>query len=367
MRRLAAALAAVIAAAVVTAAVVSAPPADGSPAAASATITGVDLHDGTIIKSGATFYLYGTQYGCGFQWGIARTPWCGFGVATASSMTGPWSAITTLFSPQDRSPFAGMTWQELCGGTGEGCFNPRMIIRSGWGPDDGVPILWFNAPRDFSGRGANAYYSMGCNSLTGPCGQSAGGQYGTTTKPSMWSCWGNGDFSLVYDNPRPPVMLCTMPDQTLASERLTVWGTSGVQGSGTSFLGGFTRAEAPGGYRDPGTGRWVMTFNEPNCGYCNGSGLSYATAANPEGPYTAPAPVGQGGQPAWGRRMISATSCGGQPRTVSVIDGQAFQVIDLWVGTRNETNAGVHIAPLTYANPSGALGQVWRPFTGLGC
>jgi hypothetical protein len=365
-RRLGRAVALAVAAAVVALALVSAPSAADASPQAGVTISGVDLHDGTIVKSGSTFYLYGTRYACGFQWGTPGTSWCGFGVATASSLSGPWSGITPLFSPTDVSPYAGMTWQQLCGNTGAGCFNPRMITRSGWGPNDGVPILWFNAPADFTRTGANAYYAMGCNSLTGPCGASAGGPYGSTTKPSLWSCWGNGDASIVYDNPRPPVMLCTMPDQTISSERLTVWGTSGVQGTGHAHLAGLTGVESPGSYRDTASGRWVLTVSEPNCGYCTATGLSYATAAVPEGPYTAPTNTGFDA-PAWGRRMVSASSCGGQPRTVSVIDGQPYQVIDLWVGTRNETAASLRIEPLDYTNPPAAPGRVWTPFAGLTC
>jgi hypothetical protein len=341
-----------------------APPAQAQPAPGPITITGVDLHDGMMLKSGGAYYLYGTMYGCGFQWGQA-SPWCGFGVSTAPSPSGPWSTPQRLFSPWDRSPFAGVTWSQLCGGTGAGCFNPRMIIRSGWGPSDGVPILWFNAPADYNRVGANAYYAMGCNSLTGPCGASAGAPYGSTIKPSMYRCHDNGDFSLVLDAPRPPMMLCTMADQTLASERLDQWGTGGVQGSGRYRLAGATATEAPGAYRDP-SGTWIMTFNEPNCGYCAGSGTSFATATSLDGAWSSPSNVGWAAPPS-GRRLISGTSCGGQGRTIVELDGQAYQWIDLWLGTANETNAGIHLEPLVYRGASSPLGQPYQPFAPWTC
>lgn len=341
-------------------------PAQAIPAPAGVTITGVDLHDGMMLKSGSTYYLYGTRYACGFQWAVPGTQWCGFGVATAPTPAGPWSSITQLFSPNDIAPGYGLTWQKICGGSGWGCFNPRMIQRIGWGPNDGVPILWFNAPDDFNRNGANAYWAMGCNSLTGPCGITAGSPNGSTTKPNMQFCTGNGDFSLVPDSPRPPMMLCTMPDQTLASERLTVWGSSG-DGGGRSHLGGLTNTEAPGAFR-AASGTWVMTYNEPNCGYCSGTPTSYATANSADGAWSTPANVNTawGAQPI-GRRGISATSCGGQGRTVITLDGQPYQLIDLWVGAANETQAGIRLEPLVFNQNPSPPGTPWAPFTPWTC
>ena len=324
------------------------------------TITGVDLHDGMMLKSGSTYYLYGTRYGCGFEWTVKKTPWCGFGVSTAGSQDGPWSAPKPLFATTARSPFAGMTWQQLCGDTGNGCFNARMIQRRGWGLDDGAWILWFNAPADFARSRANAYYALTCTGPAGPCGQEAGG---STIKPALRRCGGNGDFSLVLDLPRPPMMLCTMSDQTLSSERLTAAGTGGT-GEGAARLAGMTGTEGPGAYRDA-SGTWVLTFNEQNCGYCTGTGTSYATATSVNGPWSSPTTIGFGGPPS-GHRQISGTSCGGQGRTVVTLDGQAYELIDLWLGTRNEAGAGIHLEPLTYRGPSPA-GRPWAPFVTWTC
>ena len=339
------------------------------PSPSSTTITGLDLHDGTIVKDGDRYVMVGTRYGCGFQWGVAGTPWCGFGVSTAPSLAGPWSTPALLFDPNAPAPGTGKTFRQLCAAaTGAGCFNPRLIQRTGWGPNDGAWILWFNAPADFVLRGANAYWTMGCNSATGPCGAAAGPPFGSTGKPSLWSCHDNGDFSIVPDSPRPPVMLCTMKDQTLASERISFWGASGeAPGMGRQNLAGATKAEAPGAYRDPVTGTWLMTWNELNCGYCSGSPTSYATAATLDGAWASPPNV----NPDWGavplgRRGVSATSCGGQARTITVLDGQAWQVIDLWYGQRNETAAPVHLEPLTYRGP-GPVGGLHQPFMPWRC
>lgn len=348
----------VLAALLLLAGVPAAP--SGATTPGSLTLTGIDLHDGMVIQSGGTFYLYGTEYACGFTWRSSGTPFCGFGVSTAPSLAGPWTAPTTLFSPSDIDPFTGTNWNTECGATGAGCFNPRMIVRTGWGPDDGVPILWFNAPADWARSRANAYYAMGCNSLTGPCGAAAGAPHGSTTKPSLSSCYDNGDFTLVPNNPNPPTMLCTMADQSLASEQITVWGTGGTGGSHN--LAGLTNVEAPGAYQLP-SGMWVMTYSDPNCGYCGGDGTGYATASSLAGPWTAPSNPGVAA-PATGRRDLSATSCGGQPRTVSLLDGQPYQGIDLWTGSLNEASAGLHFEPLTY---TGQTTPTWSPFTPWPC
>src|SRR5260370_2889749 len=161
------------------------------------TITGLDLHDGTVLRYNGTYYAYGTRYGCGFNWTVRNTPWCGFGVSTAKSLTGPWSTPRLLFSPSAvvRSNWAtdnGRTWNWVCGSTGAGCFNPRMLHRT-----DGVRVLSFNAPRDYFAYHANAYWVMGCNGPAGPCGAQASPPHGSTHKPSLWICADDRDFSVI--------------------------------------------------------------------------------------------------------------------------------------------------------------------------
>lgn len=333
----------------------------GAAVSSPVTLSGIDLHDGQVVKSGSTYYLYGTVYGCGFEWGVSGTPWCGFGVSMSASMAGPWSDPQLLFGPNEVDPFTGASWAVECGGTGAGCFNPRMIQRTGWGADDGVWVLWFNSPADYARNKANAYNVMGCNGPAGPCGPSAGAPYGSYHKPSLWVCGGNGDFVITTSPGRFPAIVCTMPDSTLAVEQLTQWGADGT-GTGAADLAGLTSVESPGVWRDAASGTWVMTYSDPNCGYCAGTSTGYATAASLYGPWTAPANVGWSAPP-WARRSVSPASCGGQPRTVSVLDGQPWQGIDLWHGTANETTAGLHFEPLVYRPATGSTGDgaLWRP------
>ncbi|TNC21151.1 glycoside hydrolase family protein [Amycolatopsis alkalitolerans] len=154
-----------------------------------------------------------------------------------------------------------------------------MIQRTGWGANDGTWILWFNAPADYNRTKANAYYAMGCNSPTGPCGDGAGAPHGSTHKPGLYICGGNGDFDIVIPAGGPPVVLCTQADQTLSSEQLDLWGTNGVN-IGSTHLAGLTNVESPSAYYDTTHATWIMTYSDPNCGYCTGSGT---TATNPLG------------------------------------------------------------------------------------
>jgi hypothetical protein len=52
--------------------------------------------------------------------------------------------------------------------------------------------------------------------------------------------------------------------------------------------------------------------------------------------------------------------CGGQARTVSVVNGIPYQGADMWQGTRNETNADVLLSPLSYAPTTGSPGDGHR-------
>lgn len=312
-------------------------------------LSGLDLHDGTVYQDGSTYYAVGTQYGCGYQWQVNST-FCGFGVSTAPSLAGPWSAPAQLFPPGSADPTGG-TWQQSCAENGsKGCFNPRMIKRS-----DGVWVLWFNDVAHRTAATNSAYVTMGCNGPAGPCGATAGAPYGSTHIPVLHQCNGNnGDFGLVSDSTGYAI-ICTYGGY-LSEEHLDVWLTNG-NGVGTGspgLAGGLHLVEGPGAFQGP-DGKWIMTFSDPQCGYCSGTRAGYATAPSMMGPWTTPANPGFG-QPADGRRIFSAASCGGQPRTVFRIGDQPYEWYDIWAnGSRNQAAASVVLDPLT-VNPGANYG-----------
>jgi hypothetical protein len=339
-------------------------------------ISSVDLHDGQVTKTGpASYVMVGTEYGCGYQWYIANTPWCGFGYSTAPTPTGPWSTPQLLFDPNSNDPWTGQSWQVECGSTGQGCFNARLIQRTGWGSNDGVWLLWFSSPLDWSRNHANAYNNMGCdfNGVAFGCGPGETvGTHGSYTKPSMWFCTGNGDLGVITPPTGFPAIACTQPGSaSLSIEQLNWWGVGGSQTAGANNLAGLTSIEAPGGYYDTATSTYVLTYSDPDCGYCAGTATGYATASSLLGPYTAPVNVAAAAPVATARRDLSAGTCGGQPRTVSVLDGQAYQGVDLWTGSRNETSADTLLLPLTYTGAPSQTpgdGQPWTPpFTPWNC
>ncbi|MEV7277522.1 hypothetical protein [Streptomyces sp. NPDC093111] len=341
-----------------------------APLPPSFTITGLDLHDTQITRFGDTYYMYGSMYACGYEWYVANTPWCGFGVSTAPTPQGPWSTPKALFDPTTVDPWSDDSWQVTCGGTGQGCFNPRMIRRSGWGRDDGVFILWFNSPRHYSvDNRTNAYNAMGCASAAGPCGPGVTPN-GSYNKPTLKICAGNGDFGFIQSGSPGgrPAVVCTLPGAAqLNIEELDQWG-SGGRGVGVRKVAGLGDVEGPGGWWDPVARRYVLTYADRACGYCAGTSIGYATAPSLYSGWTAPGNVGWSAPPN-GRRVFDGTSCGGQPRTVTVLDGQPWQIIDLWLGTRNETAAATHLVPLSYTPTPGVAGdgQVWRPPLALAC
>lgn len=330
-------------------------------------ISGIDLHDVTIKKYGSKFYMYGSMYACGYEWYVQNTPFCGFGVSTADALTGPWSAPKLLFDPNSADPSAGRSWQQTCGGTGQGCFNPRMIQRTGWGASDGVFILWFNAPRQYSEGAPHAYNVMGCAGPAGPCGPGVKPN-GSYNKPALTACKGaNGDFGMIERPGAYPALICSLASASGLSVEQLNWSGSGGNG-GVVDIAGMSHVEGPGGWWDAAANRYVVTYSAEGCGYCAGTPIGYAESPQLLTGWTAPGNVGWGA-PGYARRTFDTSSCGGQPRTVTVLDGQPWQVIDLWLGLRNETNADTYLVPLDYTPVTGSPGdgRVWRAPLDLDC
>lgn len=331
------------------------------------TIANVDAHDGTVYQDNGTYYFVGTRYTCSagsFNWGVVPTTFCGYSVFSAPALVGPWTYVRDLFPVTDVSPYNHTTWQHTCGDEGQGCFNPRMVKRP-----DGVWVLWFNVPYDSVHFNANGYMVMGCNGPAGPCGASAGPPYGSVSKPAVYKCTGAGDFSIVVDGATAWIICNTGGNYTLVTEKLDGCWCNGIN-FGVYGVAGLTNIEGAGAYK--GTdGLWIVTFSDPACGYCSGSATGFAYASALEGPWLLPVNVTLGSGDVNARRKLSANSCGGQPRTVTVIDGQAYQVVDTWAGTRNETVADTLLIPLERSGfplSQPQNGTAWQsPFKDFAC
>ena len=305
-------------------------------------ISGLGLHDGQVVQVGRTLYQYGTEYGCGFQWALRGTHFCGFGVSKARSLAGPWTAPVLLFSPQATvasNSWAGdngRTWDAVCAGPSAlGCFNAEMVKTP-----TGTWELWFNSIADNLTYHVPAYWVMGCAGPAGPCGAAAGYW---DHKPALTSCNAAGDFSILTQGTQAAILCAPYPHlPTLTEEALTSNWTDGT--AQTSFIGQMPGAEGEGAYQLP-DGSWEMVYSEPGCGYCTGPPAlktmagpaevqaGYATAPTMMGPWTV-----QG--------FLSPSYCTGQPRRPFVVNGVAYEWLDRWIGTRNEAAASVTFEPM---------------------
>jgi hypothetical protein len=297
------------------------------------TLAGLDLHDGTVLQLGRTIYAYGTRYGCGFNWGHPGSPWCGYGVSEATSLTGPWTARRYLFSAHTviRASWPGdngRTWDAVCGDAG--CFNPRMVRAP-----DGTWLLWFNAPGD-KARGANPYWVMTCTGPAGPCG--------TPRKPAIWGCDTGGDFSIaVSADQAGATLICSGRGHNLTTEALTANFANGTRAVNTHVAPG--RNEGVGVYY--AAGMYTAVFSDPGCSYCSGppedkaAAPGYPTSVQ-AGYSTAPGLAG----PWTYRGILSDGPCTGQPRSTFTVNGQPYEWDDEWNGTSREASARVLLIPL---------------------
>jgi hypothetical protein len=313
------------------------------------TIRGLDLHDGQIMQQGGTYYFYGTMYApdntdsnCTqpFVWRDTASQWCGFGVSTAHSLKGPWSAPTVLISNTSEDYAIDQPFEQACMGrdgtfarpNGEGCFEPRMYHQT-WGNQKWT--LWFNVPNNETDRRETGVFQIVCAGPAGPC------------DPQDWAvpvysggCADEATGMQVVTLGRTAVLFCATIDQTLAETEL------GGDGVSASDLGGLTSVESPGVYYDHASKAWVLTYSDPNCGYCAGTGTGFAT-------HRATSLTGDDAWAVLGHTSsadqleTSTTNCGGQPGGVDMLGGRAYEQVDLWAGTSwGEAGSPTRLEPL---------------------
>src|ERR1700754_1856573 len=80
----------------------------------------VDAHDGEIAFFNGVYYLYGTSYDCGFEWGNKSAPFCGFKTYSSTDLQ-HWTDRGFMFDA--KTP----VWQTRCDGKTYGCFRPHVI------------------------------------------------------------------------------------------------------------------------------------------------------------------------------------------------------------------------------------------------
>lgn len=280
----------------------------------------VDAHDGMIADFGGTYYLYGTAYDCGFRWQNAGTPFCGFVVYSSTDLV-HWTDQGYLFDPTTS------TWQTRCNGNTYGCYRPHVVFNAA----TGRYVLWVNVYDNSVG-----YRVFTATQPTGPFTEVAVPTLAVNNTAPAGGV-NNGDETLFVD------------DDATAYLAYTDWRSSGdivVERLSSDYLtgtGAFVRlhqtaTEAPAMFKRDGV--YYLTYSDPNCGYCGGTGTSYRTATTPLGTWSA-------------GTKVTTNSCGGQPAFVSTLPTTSGTVYlyasDLWHNADpNEALANYFWTPLSF-------------------
>lgn len=281
----------------------------------------IDAHDGEIAAFDGVYYLYGTSYGCGFQWGKKDAPFCGFKVYSSTDML-HWTDKGFLFDAS--TP----VWQSRCNGNTYGCFRPHVIFNK----KTNLYVLWINVYDNVSG-----FRVFTSKTPTGPFKEVAEPKLAVNGNAPVAGL-NNGDHDTFVDQDGTGYLAFTdwRSKGTIVIEKLSDDYLTGA--------GAHVKAITPGNTEAPSlflrNGIYYLTYSDPNCGYCSGTGTSYRTAKSPLGPWSDGTP-------------ISNNSCGGQPSFVSPIELSSGTVFlygsDLWNNAaKNESLANYYWAPLVF-------------------
>ena len=287
----------------------------------------IDAHDGEIALFEGVYYLYGTSYDCGFAWQNKKAPFCGFKVYSSPDLMN-WTDRGYLFDAQ--TP----VWQTRCNGNTYGCFRPHVVFNQ----KTNQYVLWINVYDNQVG-----FRVFTSNSPTGPFREVAQPTLAVNRDAAVAGL-NNGDHDLFVDDDGTAYLAYTdwRSKGAIVIEQLTADYVSGTN----RYIKAVTpeKTEAPALFKRKGI--YYMTYSDPNCGYCSGTGTSYRTASSPLGP--------------WSEGIkISEKSCGGQPSFVSTIklgtDSLFLYGSDLWNNAaRNEALANYYWAPLRF-NDDGTI------------
>lgn len=224
----------------------------------------IDAHDGQIQRFGDTYYLYGTSYGCGYEWNTPGAPFCGF-VSYSSPDLVNWTPRGPLFDASTK------TWQKQCDGDTYGCYRPHVVFNK----KTQKYVLWINSYDNGVGyhvftsdHPTHGFEEVDVPDLAAPEGAPGGVNY--------------GDQQVFVDHDGTAYLAFTdwTRDGDIIIERLDDTYTTGT--------GDWTRTnlrstEAPTIFERGGT--YYLTYSDPNRGYTT-TGTGYVTAPTPLGPWS---------------------------------------------------------------------------------
>lgn len=287
----------------------------------------VDAHDGEIARFDGIYYLYGTSYNCGYEWGNKNAPFCGFKVYASTDLKN-WEDKGFLFDATTA------LWQTRCNGKTYGCYRPHVIFNK----KTGLYVLWINVYDNQVG-----YRVFTSPTPVGPFSEVREPTLAVNTNMPVAGL-NNGDHDLFVDDDGTAYLALTdwRAKGAIVIEQLTddyLTGTGKHVPSVTA-----DKTEAPCLFKR--NNLYYVVYSDPNCGYCSATGSSYKTAPSPLGPWSDPV-------------SISTNSCGGQPSFVSTlkVDGETIYLYgsDLWNNAaKNEALANYYWAPLEFTE-TGAI------------
>ncbi|MFC0515597.1 family 43 glycosylhydrolase [Mucilaginibacter angelicae] len=282
----------------------------------------VDAHDGEIALFNGVYYLYGTSYDCGFEWGNKTAPFCGFKTYSSTDLQ-HWTDRGFMFDA--KTP----VWQSRCDGKTYGCFRPHVIYNK----KTKRYVLWINVYDNRVG-----YRVFTSKTPVGPFAEVKEPTLAVNSEMPVAGL-NNGDHDTFVDDDGTAYLAYTdwRTKGSIVIEKLSADYLTGTGQHVKSITTGNT--EAPALFKRKG--KYYLIYSDPNCGYCSGTGTSYRTASSPLGPWSAGI-------------KISDNSCGGQPSFVSTIKLNSETIFlfgsDLWNNAaKNEALANFYWAPLTFA------------------
>lgn len=281
----------------------------------------LDVHDGSVIKVGALWYLYGTSYACGYEY-QRNSNFCGFKVYTTPDFVN-WTDRGYVVPP----------------GNCAYCFRPHVIYNAA----TQMYVMWSDA--------GGPYHVYRSPSPTGPFTQqpdptlSVGGAVDLALFLDD-----NGDGYVIHNTVQVAAGLTAdMVVEKLTPDFLNTNGQSTRAGLGN--VEAFTVIKRNGIYH--------ALMSDPTCAYC-ASTTGEMTATSMLGPWAGawydPNGVDWNGaaQPRWRARTVNSTSCGGEPVAALPVvqnDGstQYWFMSDRWDNRRpNESTANLYIGPMTF-------------------
>jgi hypothetical protein len=282
----------------------------------------LDAHDGTLALFGDTYYLYGTSYGCGYQYQVNST-FCGFRVYSSPNLV-HWT---------DR----GLA---VPAGSCQYCFRPHVLYNA----STSTYVMWTDA-----GGVYNVYTSA---TPTGPFTKRA--------NPTL-AVGGAVDEALYQDDDGTGYLIhnTTQVASGLTADMVVEKLTANYQNTTGAYVRlGLGDVEAFAVFKR--NGKYHALMSDPSCAYCSG-GTGEMTADSMLGTWSGkwydPNGKHQSGsaEPRWRARIVNPTNCGGQPHTTLPVKLQDSSTAYLFVSDRwnnrapNESLANFFIGPLSFA------------------